>query len=1269
MRIVIDAIQKCWILYKNHREASDIELDEGPLNKHRRLTLDRWTAVASTANMDRNKKPIEIIKSGLLTKDIGVLCNDLVPVNDKCIMVGTTGIAALKAEYGDDFTNFEIIQDVGYSSESSTHLSSDDGISVGGDRYFNIRVYNYTDKKASSKSISLKEELRSAESKQPSSLASSLGSSSGATSFNDSGLGAADLLAAGDSREAEYEKVLFTNDCDNFDPSLPDDESDFLETVLEGCVDFCTSDGEKEDSNDFTAVDDLQYSLSGIESDDSQNNFHKKRSFTTSSQLFYKMILVDSENEEVDSIENNNGNMPNKFSLDSKNVSDIENGNLYEFANDFNENIVVLKEKSLPDNKSPSTDSEQKTYKVPLTLSPVEGHPRNSYQKTQCLNSTPVKSQDGQENRNFVSPNLKRKRDSETNDLISTWEGGGGMRVRSWLKRCSRTLDTPPKARIRRCLFRGSNGYSSSEESTQNAVPGMLDEDLSSCDASCEYTSSSADEGNAMSSSSSFFDDDMLHFKERLDSCSAEGSVETVIRGLKSPRRSEIGSGELLPPPLSSTPSSLRRRQHNTGSLRCCDGPFSNHSCADLRWFVMMASSEGDLRTRNWPIPSTEHSSTNIRTNEQHKENLGNFAFDFKHRLSSSLPNVLRHRSDSSTDDTKASIMSHSDSKTCRRCSQNDDSFTSFVSHNQSSSSDFEKKKKRRSRRKSSSSNRSSRTVLTGSDKSRVRSRTLTSRCSSRRRNLSQRSDFFEGSENIFSESDGSSAAVHKVSREDLNPKNLKDELELALKDNIKSCHNGASLLSPAESDVVLTHLEEQSTVSDQVWDGYQDMPYLSEAYSDATVDEDAVRKLTEFGDDYGSAIGQPLRFLDIGDETKLDASKSPSKKISKNHSHSNDSDSDLEDLHHIIEEAGKALQFARVTLKRRQSGDFFSSAENEIDLIEEWKVLKRSVEMYEEVDDDKIKQKYLKAQKNIDDLFNKMSELSSLTEIESKNFKTWDELQDNISRLQMVLSTLQDTREQLLSVNLQVHRFVTEYGGDAKYKDICLKDDITELYQKWEDIYEMNGTQLTELETLKTNWKKYSDKFKDLNSKVLDNLSSYKYCTSHCHALEDEVTCSLQKDLKELKADATCLRKYLKNSETWKNIQRDLHELENRINAHSNSASVSRSVEHPNSSTVEDDPDDHFEDAIQQIDAYESLQRKKLSLPHLEDIGKKARSAKKKSSKFWRIIRVAVPVQLTLVLLFCLACYLEPNCCDRLNNFNFSFTPHLRYLRGPPPV
>ncbi|GIY70002.1 KASH domain-containing protein [Caerostris darwini] len=396
MRLVIAAILKCWILCKNHREASDFELDEGPLNKHRRLTLDRWTAVNSTANMEKMRmernKTTNVIKTGLLTKDIGVLCSDLIPVNDKCIMVGTTGIAALKAEYGDDFTNFEIIQDVGYSSESSTHLSSDDGISVGGDRYFNIRVYNYADEKTPPKTINLKEELDKADSsKQSSSLASSVGSSSGAPSFDDSGLGAADLLVTRETTSPEIDKTLLTDDCDPYDLCLPGEESDFLETVLDNCVDFCTSDSEK----DGNGIDDLQYNLSGIESDDSADNFHNKKSFTTSSQLFYKMILVDSENEEeIQDSEYNkvkNETLPNSELMVG---SELSPDTTPEFASDINENVVTLKNKPFKEIGSSSTDSEQETYKAHEPINPDEGFKRNSFQKSKYLSSTPIQKQD-----------------------------------------------------------------------------------------------------------------------------------------------------------------------------------------------------------------------------------------------------------------------------------------------------------------------------------------------------------------------------------------------------------------------------------------------------------------------------------------------------------------------------------------------------------------------------------------------------------------------------------------------------------------------------------------------------------------------------------------------------------------------------------------------------------------------------------------------------------------------------------------------------------
>lgn len=51
------------------------------------------------------------------------------------------------------------------------------------------------------------------------------------------------------------------------------------------------------------------------------------------------------------------------------------------------------------------------------------------------------------------------------------------------------------------------------------------------------------------------------------------------------------------------------------------------------------------------------------------------------------------------------------------------------------------------------------------------------------------------------------------------------------------------------------------------------------------------------------------------------------------------------------------------------------------------------------------------------------------------------------------------------------------------------------------------------------------------------------------------------------------------------------------------------------------------------------------------------------------RVIKIAVPIQLALISFICAVCFLEPHCCEAINNFSMSMTPHLRYVRGPPPI
>lgn len=51
------------------------------------------------------------------------------------------------------------------------------------------------------------------------------------------------------------------------------------------------------------------------------------------------------------------------------------------------------------------------------------------------------------------------------------------------------------------------------------------------------------------------------------------------------------------------------------------------------------------------------------------------------------------------------------------------------------------------------------------------------------------------------------------------------------------------------------------------------------------------------------------------------------------------------------------------------------------------------------------------------------------------------------------------------------------------------------------------------------------------------------------------------------------------------------------------------------------------------------------------------------------RVAKYALPIQVALVAIICAVVCLEPHCCDTLNNNFMSFTPQLRYVRGPPPI
>ncbi|KAH7940507.1 hypothetical protein HPB49_000773 [Dermacentor silvarum] len=117
-----------------------------------------------------------------------------------------------------------------------------------------------------------------------------------------------------------------------------------------------------------------------------------------------------------------------------------------------------------------------------------------------------------------------------------------------------------------------------------------------------------------------------------------------------------------------------------------------------------------------------------------------------------------------------------------------------------------------------------------------------------------------------------------------------------------------------------LAHVEEQSSVSDQVWDDYQDPPYFSEPYSEQTADEDQVKKLLDFGDDYWAFIGSPSDTSSLSGQPRDLPRRSPHKgrpATKPGGTTEFDSDSDIEDLHHLLGQSTRAYTFIRNSLHK----------------------------------------------------------------------------------------------------------------------------------------------------------------------------------------------------------------------------------------------------------------------------------------------------------------------------------------------------------------
>lgn len=238
------------------------------------------------------------------------------------------------------------------------------------------------------------------------------------------------------------------------------------------------------------------------------------------------MISVDSDNGEPEPNDSNNN-----VSLLKTAEHSFDSPTTY--SNDSSNDISYTDDQMNKDTKSLSSDSDPETFKLVHGLSNASEKTVDIQRSHPVYCSTPIRSSD----KSYKYQNLKRKRDCEN--------AGMSNRVHSWLSHSV-----------------SQQNVNMESQSSPGLAQSFLTEDVSSCDASCEGTSSSSDEGNVYSSmSSSLCEDDVFRLKPRINSTG--GSIDTVVHS-----RLDSQLPILLPPPPSST-ESTESFSKNCGSV-CC---------------------------------------------------------------------------------------------------------------------------------------------------------------------------------------------------------------------------------------------------------------------------------------------------------------------------------------------------------------------------------------------------------------------------------------------------------------------------------------------------------------------------------------------------------------------------------------------------------------------------------------------------------------------------------------------------------------------------
>ncbi|GAB6021459.1 hypothetical protein CHUAL_004063 [Chamberlinius hualienensis] len=522
------------------------------------------------------------------------------------------------------------------------------------------------------------------------------------------------------------------------------------------------------------------------------------------------------------------------------------------------------------------------------------------------------------------------------------------------------------------------------------------------------------------------------------------------------------------------------------------------------------------------------------------------------------------------------------------------------------------------------------------------------------------------------------------------------------------------------DGELTLVHVPDNaSSASEQAWDDYQEAPYLSEAYSEQGIDDEAVRRLMEFGDDYQVYMGLP----------SSDGASTPSFYASRGKLRLNncgfDSESDLEDMNDLLEQHTKMLDVTQLQLQKMALGecpkihleDVLASVQIHITclraVLEQLRIpLHLSGPGHQNRDRLRLEWERLVMQATeqeerlaqLGQLQNEAKELEKCLKETMAGVNLWsnkvvkeedlfDTAKVEIQKQRTVLEQLNPT---LVNLNCKTHNYVTRWNLDV----VGLKNQVHTLYRTWDQVKETIEKKLIWLDEVEDAWKEYKAERKSMQDvlsevrsvlnkfvqtiKCSPNLLTAARTSKKVSANKNQVSMMREKLLKSLQSSSSS-----NSRSSLANMTKAANRLKEVLGAEGDvlSLRVAEEVEEATKETEAHeweskqllkqltailDEQEVLEQIslnrnVEEIVHHPPVQEKVAPVESFSPIKRNVKS--KEETMIWRVIRAALPIQLAVVILFCFACLFEPHCCDTLNNFNLSLSPQLRYLDGPPPV